>query len=176
MYSIILSAYRFLLLPHPYLANIPRFSRSFYRYIQITDIGYLYSLTVYEWTQIFIIVTMNTPTVDWTTLNTAKTFKHFKQWMKLFFIVNKIKACREEKNFVFWFGAQFNSTLNFTQSGWLILFIPDLHFRLTNRVSCQNLSFWLENTDQCIRPIGRSSIAMLFSWSTPPSADISLWL
>ena len=40
-------------------------------------------------------------------------------------------ACRERKNFVFWFGAQFNSTLNFTQSGWRILFIPDLHFRST---------------------------------------------
>ena len=25
--------------------------------------------------------------------------------------------CREEENLVFWFGAQFNSTLNFTQSG-----------------------------------------------------------
>ena len=26
-------------------------------------------------------------------------------------------CCREEKNLVFWFGTQFNSTLNFTQSG-----------------------------------------------------------
>ena len=31
-----------------------------------------------------------------------------------------------EGNFVFWFGAQFNSTHNFTQSGWPILFNPDL--------------------------------------------------
>ena len=30
-----------------------------------------------------------------------------------------------EENFVFWFGAQFNSTHNFTQSGCLILFNPD---------------------------------------------------
>ena len=30
---------------------------------------------------------------------------------------------------VFWFGAQFNSTHNFTQSRWVILFIPDLLFR-----------------------------------------------
>ena len=31
-----------------------------------------------------------------------------------------------EGNFVFCFGAQFNSTHNFTQSGWPILFTPDL--------------------------------------------------
>ena len=48
--------------------------------------------------------------------------------------------CREEENLVFWFGAQFNSTLNFTQSGWLILFSPDLHFRLAKRVSSQTQS------------------------------------
>ena len=30
-----------------------------------------------------------------------------------------------EGNFVFWFGAQFNLTHNFTQSGWPILFNPD---------------------------------------------------
>ena len=49
----------------------------------------------------------------------------------LFFVLNYKKAyfennegtikyscsCREEKNHVFWFGAQFISTLNFTQSG-----------------------------------------------------------
>ena len=84
--------------------------------------------------------------------------------------------CREEKKFVFWFGAQFNSTLNFTPSGWLIPFTPDLHFRPPNRVSCQTHPLWLENADQCRRHIGGSSIAMLFSWSTPPSADISLRL
>ena len=33
--------------------------------------------------------------------------------------------CVAEGNFVFWFGAQLNSTHNFTQSGWLILFNPD---------------------------------------------------
>ena len=62
-------------------------------------------------------------------------------------------VCREGENFVFWFGAQFNSTLNFTQSGWLILFTPDLHFRPPNRVSCQTQSLWLE---------------------TPTSADVTL--
>ena len=31
-----------------------------------------------------------------------------------------------EENLVFWFGLQFNSTHNFTQSGWPILFIPYL--------------------------------------------------
>ena len=85
-------------------------------------------------------------------------------------------TCGEEKKFVFWFGAQFNSTLNFTQSGWLILFIPDLHFRPSNLVSCQTQSLWLENADQCRRHTGRSSIAMLFGWTMPPSADTSLWL
>ena len=52
----------------------------------------------------------------------------------------KVKSYREEENLVFWFGAQFNSTLNFTQSGWLILFSPDLHFRLAKRVSGQTHS------------------------------------
>ena len=44
-------------------------------------------------------------------------FKFMKTWL-----------CREGENFIFWFGAQFNSTLNFNQSGWLILFTPDLSF------------------------------------------------
>ena len=52
--------------------------------------------------------------------------------------------CREEENLVFCFGALFNSTLNFTQSGWLILFSPDLHFRLAKRVSGQIHSLQLE--------------------------------
>ena len=88
------------------------------------------------------------------------------------------KLCRGKKNFVFWFGAQFNSTLNFTQSGWPILFSPDLHFRPANWISCQTLSLWLDNTVQCRRHTGHSliAIATLFSWTTPPSADISLQL
>ena len=53
-------------------------------------------------------------------------------------------TCREEENLIFCFGALFNSTLNFTQSGWHILFSPDLHFRLANRVSGQILSLQLE--------------------------------
>ena len=71
---------------------------------------------------------------------------------------------------------KFNSTLNFTQSGWPIRFIPDLHFRPANWVSCQTQFLWLENAVQCRRHIGRSSIAIatLFSWTTPPSADVSL--
>ena len=44
----------------------------------------------------------------------------YKRWIHIF-----LKFVAEE-NFVFWFGAQFNSTHNFTQSGWPILFIPDL--------------------------------------------------
>ena len=52
--------------------------------------------------------------------------------------------CREEENLIFCFGALFNSTLNFTQSGWHILFSPDLHFRLAKRVSGQNHSLRLE--------------------------------
>ena len=61
--------------------------------------------------------------------------------------------CREEKNLVFWFGAQFNSTLNFTQSGWLILFSPDLHFRLAKRVSGQNHSLRLETATRTDVPL-----------------------
>ena len=53
-------------------------------------------------------------------------------------------TCREEKNLVFCFGALFNSTLNFTQSGWHILFSPDLHFQLAKRVSGQTHSLQLE--------------------------------
>ena len=52
--------------------------------------------------------------------------------------------CREEENLIFCFGALFNSTLNFTQSGWLIPFSPDLHFRLAKRVSGQTHSLRLE--------------------------------
>ena len=52
--------------------------------------------------------------------------------------------CREEENLVFCFGALFNSTLNFTQSGWHILFSPDLHFRLAKRVSGQTHSLRFE--------------------------------
>ena len=48
--------------------------------------------------------------------------------------------CREEENLIFCFGALFNSTLNFTQSGWHILFSLDLHFRPAKRVSGQNHS------------------------------------
>ena len=50
------------------------------------------------------------------------------------------------------------------------------HFRPTNWVSCQTHSLWLENADQCRRHTGRSSIAMLFSWTMPPSANVSLRL
>ena len=83
-----------------------------------------------------------------------------------------------EKGKISYFGLarKFNSTLNFTQSGWLILFSPDLHFRLANRIRCQTPSLWLENADQCRRHTGRSSIAMLFSWTMPPSTDILLRL
>ena len=52
--------------------------------------------------------------------------------------------CREEENLIFCFGALFNSTLNFTQSGWHIPFSPDLHFRLEKRVSGQTHSLRLE--------------------------------
>ena len=72
-------------------------------------------------------------------------------------------VCREEENLVFWFGAQFISTLNFNQSGWLILFSPDLHFRPPKLVSCQTQSLWLGNADQNRRSSGRSYLAMLFS-------------
>ena len=40
------------------------------------------------------------------------------------------------------------------------------HFRPANPVSCQIHPLWLENAIQCRRHIDRSSIAMLFSWTT----------
>ena len=76
---------------------------------------------------------------------------------------NDGNPCREEENLVFWFGAQFISTLNFNQSGWLILFSPDLHFRPPKLVSRQTQSLWLGNADQNRRPSSRSYLAMLFS-------------
>ena len=62
-------------------------------------------------------------------------------------------CCREEENLVFCFGAEFNSTLNFTQSGWLILFSPDLHFRLAKRISGQNLSLQCETATRTDVPL-----------------------
>ena len=59
-------------------------------------------------------------------------------------LLSGLNICREEENLVFCFGALFNSTLNFTQSGWHILFSPDLHFRLAKRVSGQTHSLQLE--------------------------------
>ena len=41
------------------------------------------------------------------------------------------------------------------------------HFRLTDGLSCKTHSLWLENADQCRRHTGRSSIAMLLSWTIP---------
>ena len=64
-----------------------------------------------------------------------------------------VPQCREEENLVFWFGAQFNSTLNFTQSGWLILFSPDLHFRLAKQVSGQTQSLRLETATRTDVPL-----------------------
>ena len=61
--------------------------------------------------------------------------------------------CREEENLVFCFGAQFNSTLNVTQSGWLILFSLDLHFRLAKRVSGQTHSLQLETATRTDVPL-----------------------
>ena len=68
-------------------------------------------------------------------------------------IWSSVCICREEENLVFWFGAQFISTLNFTQSGWLILFSPDLHFRLAKRVSGQTHSLWRETATRTDVPL-----------------------
>ena len=66
---------------------------------------------------------------------------------------NAVICCREEENLEFWFGAQINSTLNFTQSGWLILFSPDLHFRLAKRVSGQTQSLRRETATRTDVPL-----------------------
>ena len=62
-------------------------------------------------------------------------------------------TCWEEENLVFWFGTQFNSTLNFTQSEWLILFSPDLHFWLAKRVSGQTQSLRRETATRTDVPL-----------------------
>ena len=62
-------------------------------------------------------------------------------------------CCREGKNLVFCFGAQFNSTLNFTQSGWLILFSPDLHFWLAKWVSGQTQALRRETVTRTDVPL-----------------------
>ena len=64
-----------------------------------------------------------------------------------------------EGNFIFWFGVQLNSTHNFTQSGWLNLFIPDPFPGSRNWVSCQTHSLWLKNAILCRRLTGGFSIA-----------------
>ena len=59
-------------------------------------------------------------------------------WPKRHFIDKAATSVQKGKKFVFWFGAQFNSTLNFTQSEWFILFSPDLSFPATK--SCKLLN------------------------------------
>ena len=59
-------------------------------------------------------------------------------WLEM---VASDRVCRKGKNFVFWFGAQFNSTLNFTQSRWLILYSPDLSFLANRWVKLPNTLF-----------------------------------
>ena len=97
-------------------------------------------------------------------------------------VVRVLPLCREavsvqwKENFVFWFGVQFNSTLNFTQSGWPILFIPGLLFPGNRLVKLPNpLSLAGER-----RPVQTSHWPffnnILFRWTTPPSADVSQWL
>ena len=77
----------------------------------------------------------------------------FKQSLNSVFILQDWLPCREEENLVFWFGAQIISTLNFTQSGWLILFSPDLHFRLAKRVSGQTHSLRRETATRTVMPL-----------------------
>ena len=48
--------------------------------------------------------------------NSSNDRKHETQSRQLYIYIY-IYICREEENLVFCFGAQFNSTLNFTQSG-----------------------------------------------------------
>ena len=59
----------------------------------------------------------------------------------LYYFVFLCIECREEENLIFCFGALFNSTPNFTQSGWHIPFSPDLHFRLPNGWAAKHTLF-----------------------------------
>ena len=76
-----------------------------------------------------------------------------RKWQSPFSTLTSRYSCREEENLVFCFGAQFNSTLNFTQSGWLIQFSSDLHFRLAKRVSGQIQSLRLETATRTDVPL-----------------------
>ena len=87
-----LLACSFLLLSHTYPANSFYFSGPFYTCIWITDRGYLYLFTVYVTTKIFTKAAMNTP-IDWSI--SVEMFKHFKQWIELYFFVNNIKAYQQ---------------------------------------------------------------------------------
>ena len=57
-----------------------------------------------------------------------------------------------EGNFVFWFGAQFNSTHNFTQSGWHILLLP---YFFSGQQKLGKLPNTLSLTEQCC-PVRKS--------------------
>ena len=80
-------------------------------------------------------------------------------------------VCREGKNFVFWFGSQFISTLNFTQSGWLILFIPDLSFPANRWVKLPNTLFLY----MCFNVIPHKIVGATHSTSSPHALDLTSW-
>ena len=88
-------------------------------------------------------------------INRIVNWKKKKKKKKKMYI-DRIVDIIAEGIFVFWFGAQLNSTHNFTQSGWLILFNQDL-------LSGQQKLDKLPNT-------------VFFGWTTPSSADASLAL
>ena len=100
------------------------------------------------------------------------SFPKVLQFNSAFGRMELLLLCSGREIFVFWFGAQFNSTLNFTQSEWPILFSPDLHFRPANRVSCQTHPLWLENAAQCRRLTGDSSSSSMGTRGNPSNSWI----
>ena len=81
-------------------------------------------------------------------------------------LVISSKEFAAEGNFVFWLYAQFNSTHNFTQSGWLILSNRISFPGSRNWVSCQTQSFFTERLGSVQTTIVRAPItASAATWT-----------
>ena len=77
------------------------------------------------------------------------------------------KECHEyEKRKISYFvlARNFNSTLNFTQSGWHILFSPDLHFQLAKRCERQNTPSSAWDGDQVLPLQVSPNLCNILTW------------
>ena len=77
------------------------------------------------------------------------------------------RTCSGREISYFSLACKFNSTLNFTQSGWPILFNPDLSFPASKLGKLPN-PLSLGNAVQCRRHTGRSSITFSLAGQRHP--------